>query len=244
VRPEQVDVVLVRPARPQNVAAAARALKNMGVSRLALVDAPGGLDAEARAIAYGAWDVLDGARQVARLQQAVAGSAFVVGASARGGAGAWTPRQLAERAAARAGGSRMAVVFGPEASGLSSAELQLCHETVTIPTRVRQPSLNLAQAVLLILYELQLSPSQAPAPSAAPAPTSTLEAALEELRAGLLAIGYLNPANPEAILAELRRLLGRAGATEREASLLRGMARQIAWAGAELARLRAAKESA
>jgi TrmH family RNA methyltransferase len=239
-----VDVVLVRPARPANVAAAARALKNMGVSRLTLVDAPSGMDAEARALAYGAWDVLDGARAVPRLEQALAGCAFVVGASARGGVDAWTPRQLAERAAERAGTARMAVVFGPEASGLSNAELLLCHETVTIPTRVRQPSLNLAQAVLLIAYELQLAAAPVPALVATPAPASALEAALEELRAALLAIGYLNPANPDAILAELRRLLGRGAPSEREASLLRGMARQIAWAGAELARLRAPKANA
>ena len=241
MRPEQVDVVLVRPARPGNVAAAARALKNMGVSRLTLVDAPKETQAESRALAYGAWDVLDEALAVQRLEQAVAGCAFVVGASARGGASAWTPRQLAERAHERAGTGRMAVVFGPEASGLSNAELQLCHETVTIPTRVRQPSLNLAQAVLLIAYELQLSSAGAATDAASPATTSALEAALDELRAGLVAIGYLNRANPDAILAELRRFFGRAGPSEREASLLRGLARQIAWAGSELDRLRAAK---
>src|SRR5262245_21438740 len=106
----------------------------MGFSRLTLVDAARTLLPEARALAYGAWDVLDGASSVERLEQAVGECAFVVGASGRGGAGAWTPRQLAERADARAAGGRLAVVFGPEASGLRNAELSLCHETVTIPT--------------------------------------------------------------------------------------------------------------
>jgi TrmH family RNA methyltransferase len=235
VRPEQLEFVLVRPARPHNVAAAARALKNMGWSRLTLVDAPETLDPQARALAYGAWDVLDAAASAERLEQAVATCAFVVGASARGGEGAWTPRQLAERADSRAAGGRVALVFGPEASGLGNAELALCHETVTIPTSVRQPSLNLAQAVLVLAYELRLAgvPSQ-DEPQALPATTAAVEDALAELRRALLSIGYLNPDNPDAILSELRRLLSRAGPSPREAGLLRGMARQIAWAGGEL----------
>jgi len=91
VRPEQVDVVLVRPARPRNVAAAARAMKNMGLGTLRLVDPPPGTaDADARALAYGAWEILDAAETAPSLQQAVASCAFVVGASARG-AGTFPP---------------------------------------------------------------------------------------------------------------------------------------------------------
>lgn len=233
-------MVLVRPARPPNAAAVARAMKNMGMGRLRLVDPPSGLDAEARALAYGAWDVLDGAETAPSLEQAVASCAFVVGASARGGAASWTPRELAERADGRAGAGRLAVVFGPEASGLTGAELQLCHETVTIPTRVRQPSLNLAQAVLIVAYELHLSHALAGAPASAAdvAAAGVLEGALEALRDALLAIGYLNPKNPDALLSELRRLLSRAQPSEREVNLLRGIARQIAWAGAENPRSR------
>lgn len=232
-------MVMVRPARPPNVAAAARAMKNMGMGRLRLVDPPRGLDAEARALAYGAWDVLDGAETAPGLERAVASCAFVVGASARGGASSWTPRELAERADGRAGGGRLAVVFGPEASGLTNAELLLCHETVTIPTRLRQPSLNLAQAVLIVAYELHLSQAVgAPASVADIAAAGVLESAAEALRDALLAIGYLNPANPDALLSELRRLLSRAQPSEREVNLLRGIARQIAWAGAENAKSR------
>src|SRR5262245_23164396 len=144
------EVVLVRPSRPRNVAAAARAMKNMGLHRLKIVSPPEGLrDAEARALAYGAWDVLDAAELPETLAAAVA-----VAASGRGDAPAWTPRQLAERAASRAGGGTLALVFGPEASGLSDAELRLCHEVVRIPSHEAQPSLNLAQAVLVLAYEL------------------------------------------------------------------------------------------
>lgn len=243
VRAERIEIVLVRPSRAPNVAAAARAMKNMGLGRLLLVDPPAGLAAaEARALAYGAWDVLDGAVGAPSLEAAVGEASFVVGASARGGSAAWTPRALAERAAERAGGGRLAVVFGPESSGLTNAELRLCHETVTIPTGPSHSSLNLAQAVLIVAYELFIAgaPQEAePEPTEAGASSGALEDALSALREGLLSIGYLNRDNPEALLAELRRLLGRSSPSAREVNLIRGMARQIAWAGSEVARLRA-----
>jgi TrmH family RNA methyltransferase len=228
-----VEVVLVRPSRPRNVAAAARAMKNMGLGGLRIVSPPPGLAGpDARALAYGAWDVLDAAAFPESLAAAVADATLVVAASGRDDPRAWTPRELASRAALRAGSGRLALVFGPEASGLSDAELGLCHEVVRIPSAAAQPSLNLAQAVLILAYELYLGamPAHQRAPEHA-APAARLEDALAALRESLLAIGYLDPQNPEAILAELRRLLSRAGATERELTLVRGMARQIAWAG-------------
>src|SRR5262249_47981551 len=111
---------------------------------------------------------------------------------------------------------------------LTNVELGLCHETVTIPTDSAHSSLNLAQAVLVIAYELFLSARTGAAGSgdgAAPAPSGALEEALDSLREGLLSIGYLNSANPEPLLSELRRMLSRARPSLREASLLRGMAR-------------------
>jgi tRNA/rRNA methyltransferase len=241
----RVDFVLVRPARAPNVAAACRAMKNMGLRRLRLVDPPTELaEPEARALAYRAWDVLDGASVHASVAEAVAGASFVVATSSRAGALAWTPRELADRAAARCGSGGLAVVFGPEAAGLTLAERELCHEVVTIPADPEQPSLNLAQAVLLVAYELFVSGASEPASlgSAESATAGSVERALDALRAALLGIGYLNPANPHAILAELRRLLARAGPTPREVSLLEGMARQIGWAASEIARLRASTE--
>lgn len=245
MRLDRVDVVLLRPTRAANVAAACRALKNMGLQSLSLVEPPAELSGpEARALAYGAWDVLDGARRLGSLEEAVAGAAFVVATSGRAGEEAWTPRQLAERAAQRCGDGRLALVFGPEASGLGHAELRLCHEVVRIPSDPAHPSLNLAQAVLLIGYELFLARLGDPATAAASRPVASVgetEAALVELRQGLLEIGYLNRENPDAVFAELRRLLARATPTPREVVLLRGLARQIAWAGGQLAAGRSAR---
>jgi tRNA (cytidine32/uridine32-2'-O)-methyltransferase len=241
----RIDVVLVRPARAANVAAACRALKNMGLRSLVLVDPPAGLQApEARALAYGAWDVLDGAARRATLREGVAGDTWVAGTSGRARADALSPRQLAEEAGTRVGDGRLAVVFGPEASGLTDDELAQCHARVHIPADPAHPSLNLAQAVLLIAYELRLAAPSHSLSAAAPAPTEPaeratagqLEAALDDFRRALLGIGYLNPANPEAILAEWRGLLARAAPSRREVSLLRGLARQILWAASAIAR--------
>jgi TrmH family RNA methyltransferase len=230
----RVTIVLVRPSRPANVAAACRAMKNMGLRRLRIVDPPEGLDDwDARAPAYKAWDVLDGAERAASLSEAVAESTLVVGTTGRGDvAGTWTPRQLAGEAESRAAGGGLAVVFGPESSGLTSLELGLCHALVHVPTDPAQPSLNLAQAVLLLAYELRVAAGgDEPPVGDERAAAGDIEQALQELRGALLDIGYLDPLNPDHILIELRRLAARAGPTSREVNLLRGLARQMSWAG-------------
>ena len=229
-----VVIVLVRPSRPANVAAACRAMKNMGLGTLRIVGPPAELYAsENRALAYGAWDVLDGAATPASLRLAVEDATLVVGTSGKAGSMAWTPRELAREAPARARGGRIAVVFGPEASGLTNEELALCHATVRIPTDQSHPSLNLAQAVLIVAYELFVAPPTLPSlpPAAELAKAGDLEATLADLQAALTDVGYLNPQNPAAILGELRALLVRAAPSPREIALLRGIARQLAWAG-------------
>jgi TrmH family RNA methyltransferase len=239
-----VDVVLVRPSRAANVAAACRAMKNMGLRALWLVGVERGfVSGEARNLAYGAWDVLDGARQAASLREATAGAAFVAGTSGRAGSGLTPPRALAAHAASRDDG-RLSLVFGPEASGLTNDELALCHTRVHIPSEPGHPSLNLAQAVLVVAYELRLALAvRGERVSARVATAGELEAMLDELREGLLGIGYLNRENPDSILSELRWLAARAAPTPREVALLRGLARQLRWAGARIAATRAAADN-
>jgi TrmH family RNA methyltransferase len=249
--PEAVDVVLVRPARLANVGLACRALKAMGLRRLTLVGVSDSFRAgPERGLAYGAWDVLDGARQASSLAEAVAGSVLVVGTSGRPAAGeVVSPRTLAEEGGTRARGGRTSLVFGPEATGLDRQELALCHLTVRIPTHPDQPSLNLAQAVLVLAYELREAAGRAavceagketrastPAPDDEPATAGELEEALADFRAAGLGIGYLNPQGPDHILAEWRRLLARASPSRREVCLLRGLARQMSFAAAAVAR--------
>jgi TrmH family RNA methyltransferase len=235
----RVEIVLVRPRRPANVAAACRAMKNLGLGRLCLVEPAGSLDApEVRSLAYGAWDVLDGARRAPSLGEAVARSTAVVGTTGRAVPEAWTPRRLAAEAAAMAGPGALSLVFGPEPTGLTARELDSCHALVHVPTDPEHPSLNLAQAVLLIAYELRLAALEAKAeggravpPGPERATAGEVEEAVQDLRAALLEIGYLDAVNPDRILTELRRLLARSAPTPREVVLLRGLARQVAWAG-------------
>jgi len=234
----RVEIVLVRPQRAANVAAACRAMKNMGLRTLWLVKPCAGLDEpEARSLAYGAWDVLDGAQRAASLLDAVSGSVAVVGTTGRDVPGARTARKMAADARELAGGGALSLVFGPEASGLTGAEMDLCHSLVHVPTDPGHPSLNLAQAVLLLAYELRLAAlEEAGAPTGGVggeprAAAGDLEQAVRDLRSALLEVGYLDPASPDRVLTELRRLLARGGPTRREVVLLRGLARQVAWAG-------------
>ncbi len=237
---DSVSIVLVRPARAENVGAACRALKNMGFARLSLVEpAPPSEERATRNSAYGAWDILDSASRFESLREAVAGVHCVIGTSGRLMAG----RSIDVRALGAAvgdrgrSGQRTALVFGPESSGLTGAELDVCHWTIHIPSDPAQPSLNLAQAVLLVCWEIRRSLLDAAITQDSDRDTTDsamsgeVEACLDDVRDSLLAVGYLNPQNPELILAEIRRLLARARPTRRELSLLRGMARQARWAG-------------
>jgi TrmH family RNA methyltransferase len=244
--PSAVDVVLVRPARAANVALACRALKAMGLTELVLVDAPPDLgQGDERGLAYGAWDILDGARRTPTLAEAVHESVLVAGTSGRVFEGeVWTPRRLAAEGGRRSAGGRASIVFGPEASGLRREELAQCHLTVHVPTHPAQPSLNLAQAVLIVAYELRMAgagsqvaaPIDAREPDARAASAGELEEALADFRAAALGIGYLNPQAPDRVLAEWRHLLARASPTTREVALLRGLARQMAFAATVVAR--------
>jgi tRNA C32,U32 (ribose-2'-O)-methylase TrmJ len=132
----------------------------------------------------------------------------------------------------------VSVVFGPEASGLSQEELGRCHLTVRIPTQDAQPSLNLAQAVLVVAYEMRLAALATAAPAEDPglATAGELEDALTDFRTSALGIGYLNPQAPDVLLAEWRRFFARAVPTRREVVLLRGLARQMGFAAAAVAR--------
>ena len=239
---DSVTVVLVRPVRAENVGAACRALKNMGFASLRLVEPAPDCGAPAtRNAAYGAWDVIDGARRFGSLRDAIADVHFVVATSGRVRPDrSLDVRSLGALVGERARcGQRTALVFGSEASGLPDSELDQCHVTIHVPTDASQPSLNLAQAVLLSCWEIRRSTLDSPAtPELAGtsgetscAPTGGMEACLDDVRSSLLSVGYLNQQNPDLILAEIRRLLARSRPTPRELSLLRGIARQVRWAG-------------
>lgn len=257
--PRSVTFVLHRPQSAENVGAAARAMKNFGLSRLVVVAPPawegaprgGGpgkarddVLARARRMARRASDVLDAASFHGDLAAALGPATWVCGTTSREveGRPRLTPRELAAEVARRSAAGEVAVVFGEERRGLSDAELSLCQAVCTIPTAPAYDSMNLAQAVAVIAYELAVAPASAPT-GADPAPSrrpddgprdrdqparhATLEALWARTGALLAATGFLNPQAPEHILAELRRVLSRAEPTQREAELLTAAVRTL-----------------
>jgi tRNA/rRNA methyltransferase len=245
----KVRLVLHRPSSAENLGAAARVMKNFGLPLLSVVAPPswGGAPrrggpgtaradvlSRARRLARHAGDLLEAAEIHADLRGALGPATWVCGTTSRAveGRPRLTPRELAVEVAARAPSGEVAVVFGEERRGLSDAELDLCHAVCTIPTSPAYDSMNLAQAVAVVAWELsQAAGGAAPAPGgpapAEPARHATVEALWERLAALLSAAGYLNPQNPEHILAEWRRLLARADPSQREVELLLAAARAL-----------------
>ena len=230
---DHIRVVLVRPREAQNVGAVARAMKNMGLAQLVLVDAPALDEARAATLAVHAGDVLAARREVAALDEALAGCGLVVGTSGRPTAardGGITPRALAPALLATAANNDVALVFGPEDHGLALEELKLCHHVLTIPTSDAYGSLNLAQAVLVCIYELWTATAPAD-PERVLAPHERLELLYAKLEAGLAAVSFLHGDEAPAMMRRLRRIIGRAALDDDEVQILLGVARQMTWAG-------------
>ncbi len=230
-----VRIILVRPRGAANVGAVARAMKNMGLRDLVLVE-PAPMHAFwSKAMAVHAGDVLDRMRRCGTLAAAIADCGLVVGTTCRGGpyrAAALPPRDAAAGIVAATATNHVALVFGPEDHGLSNDDLKSCHQLLAIPSAPEYASLNLAQAVLVCAYELFVA---AAAPAADPAPTlaeaERVERMFQHLQAAFLSIGFLHADNPDHIMFAFRRILGRAGLEEHDVQILLGLARQIEWFG-------------
>lgn len=231
--------VLVEPSHPGNVGSAARALKTMGFGRLTLV-APRVADAHrdpvAQAMASGADDVLAATEVVGTLDEALAGARWSLALSARVrefGPPAGVPRDAAAAARGHAGNGDIALVFGNERTGLSNVEVERCSAIVHIPSNPAYSSLNLAQAVQLMAYELRLAFTESvpQAPMATLASADEVERLFDHLQRGLIAVDYLDPANPKKLMTRLRGLFARAGLRSEEVHLLHGVAKQMLRAG-------------
>ena len=226
-------VVLVRTSHPGNIGAAARAMMTMGLAQLVLVEPRRFPDPEATALASGATAILDAARSVATLDEALAGAALTIGFSAR--PREFAGRVLAVRAAAgeaarHAAHGDVALVFGTEMSGLTNDELSRCALAATIPANPVYASLNLAAAVQVAAYELRvaaLSDAVWRAPAFARATQDALEGLHAHAQRTLVDIGFLDPAMPKRLMPRLRRLFGRAGLEREEVNILRGILARV-----------------
>ncbi|MEO0615350.1 MAG: RNA methyltransferase [Pseudomonadota bacterium] len=225
---DAVRIVLVGTTHPGNIGATARAMMNMSLSDLALVRPRTFPSAEAVARASGATGILDNASVHDTLADAVADCSYVIGTSARQRSIAWpqlTPREATTEVLARTNTGRVAIVFGPEKTGLGNEDMDLCGALVVIPT-TSFSSLNLAMAVQVIAYELFLATDPEPQLQDAESPPATAEemehfyAHLERLS---LASGFLNPDNPRYLMRRIRRLFNRAEPDRNEVNILRGI---------------------
>ncbi len=218
----RVRIVLHEVRSSENLGAVARAMKNMGLSRLCLVNPIADRHAAMR-VAVDSEDVLDSAQIATDLVGALGPAGFVAGTTSRGieGRPSMTPRALAEAVSRETARGEVAILFGSERRGLSNAEVDHCHAVVTIPSSPAKPSMNLAQAVAVVGYELYLaSLASAPVEPGAPrASAEALERLYDRMRTVLLAAGFLSPQNPDLILSELKRSLERSEPTPREAEL-------------------------
>ena len=228
-----IRIVLVETSHPGNIGAAARAMKNMGLTELVLVRPRYFPHPDARARASGADDVLDQARVVERFADAVDDCVLVMGTSARSRAMPW-PRLHARDAAAKAlslaAVGNVALVFGPENNGLCSQDLDRCQLLVSIPSDPAFSSLNLGMAVQVMAYELRAQHSESlPAfeSEAPPAAAAAIEHFHAELEALLLELGFLDPDNPRHLMRRLRRLVARAAPDVNEINILNGILRSI-----------------
>jgi tRNA (cytidine32/uridine32-2'-O)-methyltransferase len=235
---ENIRVVLVNTTHPGNIGGAARAMKNMGLSQLYLVDPKDYPADKAVWRASNAQDVLERAVVVDTLDEAIADCGLVVGTSARERRIPWplvTPRECGERAWAEATHHPVAIVFGREDRGLTNEELQKCNYHVHIPSNPEYSSLNLATAVQVLCYEMRmayLTEKDGQLPTfddwdQPPADSKAIELYFEHLEGTLHELGFITPDNPRQTMTRLRRLYNRIRLDEMELSIMRGMLTSI-----------------
>ena len=225
--------VLVRTSHPGNIGSAARAIRTMGFERLELVLPARFPDREANALAAGADAVLEHAGVHAELVDGLVGCSFALGLSARRRGVTLpelSPREAAQQAlAAAARGEQVALLFGNERSGLENEELARCHAMVRIPSVDDFSSLNLAQAVQVMAYELRTAmlgdalPAPPPEPHEPPADATQMEQFYRHLAQALDDIEFHKGREPTTIMLRLRKLFQRAQPDERELRVLHGI---------------------
>ncbi|MBN1826481.1 MAG: RNA methyltransferase [Candidatus Eisenbacteria bacterium] len=229
---EEIRFVLIGTTEPGNIGASARAIKAMGFGRLVLVSPPEGWRTpHAEAMAHGAEEILDGAETHGTVEEATAGCAWVVGTTRRTRrhhAEIVTPREWSGRLASIPGDERVAILFGPEKTGLSNEDVLRCRLIITVPTPMEHPSLNLAQAVMLLAYETALALRE-PAESVArpkPATAEELER-LYETMDHALRVNEFEEKRRVALVRHLRLILHRAQLSAEETQTFFTLASRI-----------------
>lgn len=232
---DNIRVILCNTSHPGNIGAAARAMKTMGLRKLYLVNPMAFPDPKAVELAVQADDVLAEAVVVDTLAEAVQDCGLILGTSSRERALQWptfNPRESAERAVQEAQHTQVALLFGNERTGLLNEELQYCHYQVVIPANPAYNSLNLAAAVQVLAYEIQVAMLAKQEPAVAEvdgnylnelATAAELEGLYQHLEQILIATEFIDPRQPKQLMGRLRRLFNRTRLDKREINILRGI---------------------
>ena len=234
VKAENITIVLKGPKYSGNIGSVARCAKNMGIEKIIVVGGQFLSMAEMKQMStHFAADLIDQIEYFENLGDALAGFEFVVGTTARMGSvrgPVVAPREMAASLIDLSRNNRVALLFGPEDTGLSNEDLRRCHGLVTIPTSQRLKSINLSHAVMILCYEL-FTAEQGKVAAYTPrlAAVAEIEGMYEQLKALLQKIGFLNPQNPEYWMLQIRRFFSRTGLFSRDVKIIRGICRQLDW---------------
>ena len=232
---KNVCIILSRPRYPENIGAAARAMRNMGFEQLIVVD-PQNYDMSRvlKMATHGAVEVVEQIKIYEGLRTALEPLSYIVGTTARLGGQrqlVGSAARLAQKLAPISKENQVGLLFGPEDRGLTNADIRLCHELVNIPT-AEFSSLNLAQAVMVICYELRRY-NQPGGKTFVPrlANRHELDGLYAQLKDILVRISYIQPDNPDYFMNNLRHFGTRLKLRAKEVSIIRGICRQIDWYG-------------
>jgi TrmH family RNA methyltransferase len=226
-----ISFILVEPREPGNIGASARAMKNMGFKNLTLVKPADHLAEEARQMACQGTDVLEHAKVYATLGAAIRDKQFVVGTTRRSGRtrGMIVPLKESVKKIIRAAEkNKIAILFGRERNGLTNKEVAQCSFLITIPSDPSSPSLNLAQSVLLVAYELGWKTYKSASPEFVT--HEAFEDLNRHIRATLRLLDYAPRGDSDlekTIMRNLKHLIGRAGLTEWELKMIHGLCTQV-----------------
>lgn len=230
-----IAIVLVQPNISENIGAAARAICNMGLRRLIVVDPPRcDLTRVCKMATQAGLDVVEEMEVFTGLDEALRDFGYVVGTTARLGGQRQVirdPARLAEMLVPVSAENQVAILFGPEDRGLTNEDLRFCHLVATIPT-ADFSSLNLAQAVMVVCYELFRCSLETPKEfTPRLANRFELDAMYAQLKDVLMRICFINPANPDYFMNNLRHFGTRMQLRAKEVQIIRGICRQIDWYG-------------
>jgi tRNA/rRNA methyltransferase len=230
---DNIHIVLHKPRYPENIGSAARAMWNMGLRQLVVV-APENFNTTQvlKLSTHEAAHIVEQAHHHDQLGEALSGYHYVVGTTARLGKQRQViqkPEHLADHLIPISQKNRIAILFGPEDSGLSNENIRYCHALLNIPT-ADFSSINLAQAVMIVCYALYTSGLEDPM-SFEPrlASRRELDSMYEQLKDILVRISYINPENPDYFMNNLRRFFTRLQLRAKEVTIIRGLCRQVDW---------------